>query len=80
MSWWGWIVAGAILLGSELAFVNAQFYLVFIGGSAIVTGVVAALVPGFEVWAQWALFAILVIVPHRARGRSHSRDAAGRSA
>ena len=35
MSWWGWIIGGAILLGAELAFVDAQFYLVFVGIAAI---------------------------------------------
>jgi membrane protein implicated in regulation of membrane protease activity len=62
MIWWGWVAAGAILLGAELAFVNTQFYFVFIGGAAIITGGVAALVPGFEGWMQWALFALLMIV------------------
>ena len=38
MDWWAWIAVGAILLGSELAFVDAQFYLVFIGASAFVVG------------------------------------------
>ena len=36
MQWWAWIAVGAILLGSELAFVDAQFYLVIVGGSALV--------------------------------------------
>jgi len=30
MEWWAWIAVGAILLVSELAFVDAQFYLVFV--------------------------------------------------
>ena len=38
MYWWAWIAVGAILLGSELAFVDAQFYLVFVGASAFVVG------------------------------------------
>ena len=38
MQWWAWIAVGAILLGSELAFVDAQFYLVFIGAAALVVG------------------------------------------
>jgi membrane protein implicated in regulation of membrane protease activity len=62
MSWWGWVIVGAILLGAELAFVNAQFYLVFIGSAAIVVGFVTALSPSLAVWAQWAIFAILAIV------------------
>ena len=61
MSWWGWIIAGAILLGAELAFVNAQFYLVFIGSAAILTGLATLVLP-VAPWVQWALFAILAIV------------------
>ena len=60
MSWWGWIIAGAILLGAELSFVNAQFYLVFIGSAAILVGLAALLVP-LAPWLQWALFGILAI-------------------
>ena len=58
MTWWGWVIAGAILLGAELAFVNAQFYLVFVGSAAILVGVATAAAPLPE-WAQWALFAVL---------------------
>lgn len=61
MSWWGWVIAGAILLGAELTFVNAQFYLVFIGSAAILTGLAALALPLAE-WVQWALFALLAIV------------------
>jgi inner membrane protein len=60
MTWWGWVIAGAILLGAELAFVNAQFYLVFIGSAAILTGIVTAAVP-LAAWLQWALFAVLAL-------------------
>ncbi len=62
VSWWGWIIGGAILLGAELAFVDAQFYLVFIGSAAIIVGVIAAAAPGVAPWAQWAIFAVLTIV------------------
>ena len=61
MTWWGWMIAGVILLGAELAFVNAQFYLVFIGSAAILVGLVALVVPLPE-WLQWALFAVLALV------------------
>jgi membrane protein implicated in regulation of membrane protease activity len=61
MTWWGWIIAGAILLGAELSFVNAQFYLVFIGSAAILVGLATLLVP-LAAWLQWALFAVLAIV------------------
>jgi membrane protein implicated in regulation of membrane protease activity len=62
MVWWGWCVVGAILLGSELGFVDAQFYLVFVGGSAIVVGLLAGLMPSMAHWAQWALFALIALV------------------
>ena len=42
MQWWAWIAVGAILLGSELAFVDAQFYLVFVGASRLRRGDAAA--------------------------------------
>lgn len=63
MSWWGWIVGGAVLLGAELALgVNAQFYLVFIGCAAILVGVITELIYPFAPWAQWAAFAVLALV------------------
>jgi inner membrane protein len=59
MEWWAWIAVGAILLGSELGFIDAQFYLVFVGGSALVVGFLelSGLLPA--VWMQWLLFALL---------------------
>jgi membrane protein implicated in regulation of membrane protease activity len=62
MMWWGWVVVGAILLGAELALVDAQFYLVFVGIAAIITGLVTVASPGLAEWAQWALFGVLAIV------------------
>lgn len=54
------MIGGAILLGAELAFVDAQFYLVFLGLASILVGVVVASTAVTE-WLQWALFAILSI-------------------
>src|SRR5215469_4554757 len=61
MTWWAWIIAGAILLGAELAFVSAQFYLVFVGLAAILVGLAALIVPLPE-WLEWTLFAVLALV------------------
>ena len=61
MTWWGWIIAGAILLGAELAFVSAQFYLVLIGSAAILVGLATLVLPLTD-WLQWALFAVLAVV------------------
>ena len=60
MEWWAWITVGAILLGSELTFVNAQFYLVFIGGAALVVGFLDLVGAPLADWMQWALFAVLI--------------------
>lgn len=61
MTWWAWIIGGAILLGAELFLVNAQFYLVFVGSAAILAGLATLAFP-LVAWAQWGLFAVLAIV------------------
>ena len=61
MTWWAWIIGGAILLSAELAFVNAQFYLVFVGSAAILAGLATLALP-LAAWVQWGLFAVLAIV------------------
>ena len=61
MEWWAWIAVGAVLLVSELGLIDAEFYLVFVGGSALVVGFLdlAGLLPA--VWMQWLLFALLAV-------------------
>jgi membrane protein implicated in regulation of membrane protease activity len=59
MSWWGWVVIGAILLGAELFVVEADFYLVFLGISAVLVGLIATPMP---MWAQWLTFAAVSLV------------------
>jgi membrane protein implicated in regulation of membrane protease activity len=59
MLWWAWIAVGAVLLGSELAFVDAQFYLVFVGASAFVVGLLQLAGLGLAIWLQWLIFAVL---------------------
>jgi membrane protein implicated in regulation of membrane protease activity len=59
MQWWAWVAVGAILLGSELAFVDAQFYLVFLGGAAIIVGLLSLAGALPVVWLQWLLFAVV---------------------
>jgi membrane protein implicated in regulation of membrane protease activity len=59
MQWWAWIAVGAILLGSELTFVDAQFYLVFVGASALAVGLTQLAGAGLAAWLQWLIFAAL---------------------
>ena len=62
MPWWGWMILGALLLGSELLAVDAGFYLVFIGIAAALTGLVELTGIGLEPWVQWILFSIISVV------------------
>ena len=62
MQWWAWVAIGAILLGSELAFVDAQFYLVFLGAAALIVGALKALGVLYVEWMEWLLFALLAAV------------------
>ena len=54
------MIGGVILLGAELAFIDAQFYLVFVGVASIVVGLLAGSM-AIDQWAQWGLFAVLSI-------------------
>ena len=60
--WWGWMIFGAVMLGSELLIVDAAFYLVFIGSAAVITGLVGLAGLELALWAQWLLFAALSII------------------
>ncbi len=62
MPWWGWIIFGAVLLGSELLIVDAGFYLVFIGIAAAITGLVEVSGVGLEPWVQWILFSVIALI------------------
>ena len=74
MQWWAWIAVGAILLGSELTFVNAQFYLVFVGVSALVVGILALTGAATADWLQWLIFAALAVTSLLTfRGRIYER-------
>ncbi len=59
MVWWSWMLIGAILLGAELFAVDAQFYLVFLGLSAAIVGLLSLFGVVMPDWAQWMVFAIL---------------------
>ncbi|HUE10328.1 MAG TPA: NfeD family protein [Steroidobacteraceae bacterium] len=62
MEWWAWIAVGAMLLGSELTFIDAQFYLVFVGGSALVVGLLGLSGLALAPWLQWLIFAALAAI------------------
>jgi membrane protein implicated in regulation of membrane protease activity len=59
--WWGWIVVGAALLGSELFLVDADFYLVFLGASALLVGGLGLVGLEGPAWLEWLLFAAVAV-------------------
>lgn len=59
MLWWQWMILGGILLGAEMFAIDAQFYLVFLGLSAILVGLAALLGIEMALWMQWSVFGIL---------------------
>ncbi len=79
MPWWGWITVGTLLLVAEITIVDLEFYLVFLGVSALAVGL--ALVAGLALpfWLQWLAFAALAIVSlvvFRQRIYAHLRPGA----
>lgn len=61
MPWWAWLVLGIGLLGVEMFVIDAQFYLVFIGLSAAVVGLLGLAGIQMPEWAQWLIFSVLAI-------------------
>jgi inner membrane protein len=61
MPWWGWLVLAATLLAVELFVIDAQFYLVFLGVSAALVGVIGLVDGSISAWQQWLAFAGLSI-------------------
>jgi membrane protein implicated in regulation of membrane protease activity len=61
MEWWGWCILGVVLLGIELLAVDAQFYLVFAGLSAVAVGLLGLVGLELPVAGQWLLFAVLAV-------------------
>jgi membrane protein implicated in regulation of membrane protease activity len=62
MTWWSWMVLGAVLLGAELFAIDAQFYLVFLGLSAALVGLAGLFGVEMAEWMQWTTFAILSLI------------------
>lgn len=60
MEWWQWIVLGAGILAAEMV-IDSEFYLIFVGVSAIAVGLAGAMPYSLPMWGQWLLFAALVI-------------------
>lgn len=62
MTWWGWMILGVVLFGAELFAIDAQFFLVFLGLSALIVGTLDLLGIAMPESAQWAVFAALSLI------------------
>jgi hypothetical protein len=60
MIWWQWCALGALLLAAELA-VDAAFYLVFLGISAIAVGLIGLTPIALPMWGQWLVFSLISV-------------------
>lgn len=79
MPWWAWLVLGIGLLGVEMFVIDAQFYLVFIGLSAAVVGLLGLAGIQLPEWTQWLVFSGLAIVAMLAFRRRLYELVRGRS-
>jgi hypothetical protein len=62
MTWWAWLILGAVLFGAEMIAVDAQFYLVFLGLSAALVGLAGVFGIAMPEWIQWLVFAALSLI------------------
>jgi membrane protein implicated in regulation of membrane protease activity len=62
MTWWAWMILGAVLFGAEMVAIDAQFYLVFLGLSAAVVGLLSLFGLALPEWGEWLIFAGLALV------------------
>ena len=62
MEWWYWVILGAVLFSAEIFAIEAQFYLVFIGLSAAIVGLLGWLGLDLPIWAQWTTFGVLSLI------------------
>jgi membrane protein implicated in regulation of membrane protease activity len=61
MAWWAWVSIGALLLVAELTIVDLDFYLIFLGVSALAVGGLELAGLHAPYWVQWLLFAFLAV-------------------
>src|SRR5262245_25536647 len=80
MPWWGWLTCGFGLFALEIFFIDAQFYLVFVGAAAAVVGLIGLAGLTLPESLQWLIFAalsILTMLTFRRRIYQSVRNRAG---
>ena len=61
MPWWGWVAVGALLLVAEMTLVDLEFYLIFLGISALLVGLLELGGVEMPIWLQWIVFSALAV-------------------
>jgi len=61
MPWWSWLVLAALALAVEMFVLDAQFYLVFLGISAAIVGLLGLAGVNLPDWMQWLVYSILSV-------------------
>ena len=61
MPWWIWLIGGLVLMGVELTAVDAAFFLMFLGASAVLVGILELSGAGLPFWGQWLAYAVLAV-------------------
>lgn len=56
------MILGLVLLGSEMGFLDAAFFLVFLGISALIVGFLKLAGVAMPMWTEWVIFAVLSLV------------------
>jgi len=56
------MILGLVLLGSEMGLIDAAFYLVFIGISALIVGLLKLAGVVMPMWVEWVAFAALSLI------------------
>jgi membrane protein implicated in regulation of membrane protease activity len=62
MNWWSWMIFGVLLFAAEMFAVDAQFFLVFLGASAVAVGLVMMVGIELSPALQWTMFALMSVV------------------
>jgi inner membrane protein len=60
MTWWAWLILGFALMAAEV--VTTGIFVIFIGISAVIVGLLSWAGVGGPPWMEWLLFSILSLV------------------
>ncbi|HVM83949.1 MAG TPA: NfeD family protein, partial [Candidatus Binatia bacterium] len=60
LEFWHWLILALVLAGVEM--LTPGFFAIWLGGAALITGLLVLVVPGMSWEGQLVLFAVLAVV------------------